>query len=56
MKMSNNCIYLMVQKACETLNERLAPIKAANPTGSWFDWIAKAYMERIALSAAELIT
>lgn len=40
------------QDACRQLNERLKPIKEANPKDSWDQWIHKAYMDRISLSAA----
>ncbi|XP_023299280.2 xanthine dehydrogenase [Lucilia cuprina] len=42
---------MAVLDACEKLNKRLAPIKEANPNGTWTEWISKAYFERISLSA-----
>uniref|UniRef100_A0A914VPR6 Aldehyde oxidase/xanthine dehydrogenase a/b hammerhead domain-containing protein n=1 Tax=Plectus sambesii TaxID=2011161 RepID=A0A914VPR6_9BILA len=42
---------LAVQDACNKLMARLAPFKKANPTGKWLDWVTKAYVERISLSA-----
>nr|P08793.1 RecName: Full=Xanthine dehydrogenase; Short=XD [Calliphora vicina] len=42
---------MAVLDACEKLNKRLAPIKEANPNGSWTEWINKAYFERVSLSA-----
>ncbi|PSN50798.1 Xanthine dehydrogenase/oxidase [Blattella germanica] len=41
----------MIQNACETIIKRLEPIKAANPKGTWADWIKTAYMSRVSLSA-----
>ncbi|VDM49917.1 unnamed protein product [Toxocara canis] len=38
--------------ACAKLNARLEPIKKANPAGTWKEWIRKAYLERISLSAS----
>ncbi len=37
---------------CSQINERLAPIKEANPKASWRDWVTAAYFGRISLSAA----
>ena len=28
------------QNACKTLNDRLAPIKEAQPEDSWEDWVS----------------
>lgn len=42
---------MAVLDACEKLNKRLAPIKEANPKGTWQEWINAAYFERISLSA-----
>lgn len=36
----------LFQNACNIINERLKPIKAANPQGKWDDWIKTAYFER----------
>jgi xanthine dehydrogenase/oxidase len=38
--------------ACQTLMERLEPIRQANPKGTWEDWIVQAYFSRVSLSAA----
>lgn len=40
-----------VQKACETLNCRLDPIRKANPTDSWEEIIRKAFERNIDLMA-----
>ncbi|KAK7788687.1 hypothetical protein R5R35_008349 [Gryllus longicercus] len=42
---------MAVLNACHTILERLQPIKKANPSGGWEDWIKAAYVERISLSA-----
>ncbi|KAH8273086.1 hypothetical protein KR018_000235, partial [Drosophila ironensis] len=42
---------MAVLDACNKLNERLAPVKAALPNGTWQDWADKAYLDRISLSA-----
>ncbi|KAL9892420.1 xanthine dehydrogenase rosy [Glossina fuscipes fuscipes] len=42
---------MAVLDACRKLNERLEPIKKANPKGTWAEWINAAYFERISLSA-----
>ncbi|KAK4295724.1 hypothetical protein Pmani_031735 [Petrolisthes manimaculis] len=36
--------------ACETIMTRLSPIMAANPKGTWKEWVKTAYMECISLS------
>ncbi|XP_078465987.1 xanthine dehydrogenase/oxidase [Lampetra fluviatilis] len=41
---------MAVKIACSTLLERLAVFKEENPSGSWRDWVNKAYMNRISLS------
>ncbi|KAK7065266.1 hypothetical protein SK128_021569 [Halocaridina rubra] len=43
---------MAVLNACEILLQRLEPIIAKNPKGSWEDWIKDAYINRISLSAA----
>ncbi|XP_073814863.1 xanthine dehydrogenase-like [Musca autumnalis] len=42
---------MAILNACEKLNKRLAPIKAANPKGTWKEWIQAAYLQSISLSA-----
>ncbi|XP_030559376.1 xanthine dehydrogenase [Drosophila novamexicana] len=42
---------MAVLDACEKINKRLAPIKQALPTGTWKEWINKAYFDRVSLSA-----
>ncbi|KAG8432674.1 hypothetical protein GDO86_017063 [Hymenochirus boettgeri] len=42
---------MAVKRACETLMERLYPIKSKNPIGSWKEWVNEAYMQSISLSA-----
>ncbi|XP_019892305.2 xanthine dehydrogenase-like [Musca domestica] len=42
---------MAILDACKKLNEHLAPIKEANPKASWQEWIQKAYMEGVSLSA-----
>lgn len=41
----------MFQNACTTIKERLKPFKEADPTGTWKDWVMKAYFDRVSLSA-----
>ncbi|KAJ1372162.1 hypothetical protein KIN20_034243 [Parelaphostrongylus tenuis] len=43
---------LAVQDACNKLLKRLEPFKKSNPTGKWEDWVRRAYMERVPLSAS----
>ncbi|KAK9496648.1 hypothetical protein O3M35_013084 [Rhynocoris fuscipes] len=43
---------MAVLNACNTINERLKPIKEANPKGTWKDWIKTAYFSRISLAAS----
>ncbi len=38
------------QNACQTLMDRLAPIRKANPDGTWEQWVQQAYFQRISLS------
>lgn len=42
---------MAVLKACKTIKDRLQPIIADNPKGTWEDWIKTAYLKRISLSA-----
>ncbi|XP_058982542.1 xanthine dehydrogenase [Musca domestica] len=42
---------MAILNACEKLNKRLAPIKEANPKGTWQEWIQTAYLQSISLSA-----
>ncbi|XP_073816384.1 xanthine dehydrogenase-like [Musca autumnalis] len=42
---------MAILDACRKLNERLASIKQAHPKSSWQEWIQKAYLEGISLSA-----
>lgn len=43
---------MAVLDACEKINQRLKPIKEANPKATWQEWISKAYFERIGLSVS----
>jgi xanthine dehydrogenase/oxidase len=43
---------MAVLNACEQINERLKPLKTANPTFTWEQLIHTAYFERINLSAS----
>lgn len=43
---------MAVLDACEKLNKRLAPIKEKYPKESWNQWISRAYMARVGLSAS----
>ncbi|XP_043916138.1 xanthine dehydrogenase/oxidase-like [Protopterus annectens] len=42
---------MAVYNACQILSQRLEPFKQVNPKGTWEDWIAAAYFERVSLSA-----
>ncbi|XP_075158749.1 xanthine dehydrogenase-like [Haematobia irritans] len=42
---------MAILNACEKLNKRLEPVKLALPKGTWQEWIQKAYMSSISLSA-----
>ncbi|KAM4698824.1 aldehyde oxidase-like isoform 2-T2 [Rhinophrynus dorsalis] len=42
---------MAVKSACQTLMQRLEPIKKKNPKGSWKDWVSEAYLQSISLSA-----
>ncbi|KAI9552332.1 hypothetical protein GHT06_022697 [Daphnia sinensis] len=41
---------MAVLNACQILMDRLAPIRKANPEGTWQQWIQDAYFQRISLS------
>ena len=43
---------MAVMYACEEIVKRLQPVMDKNPTGTWEEWVATAYTERISLSAA----
>ncbi|XP_032515070.2 xanthine dehydrogenase-like [Danaus plexippus] len=49
---SSDIYGMAVINACNTINDRLKPIKAKNPEGRWEEWISHAYCQRISLSAA----
>lgn len=38
--------------ACEKLVKRLEPIKAANPNGTWQEWVHSAFDNRVSLCAS----
>lgn len=42
---------MAILDAAEKINARLQPIKDANPTGTWKDWVSAAFFGRISLSA-----
>ena len=42
---------MIAQNACQTIVDRLEPVRQSNPKGSWRDWIIQAYFQRISLSA-----
>lgn len=42
---------MAVMDACEKLSKRLAPIKEQNPQDGWNQWVLKAYLDRVSLSA-----
>ncbi|XP_053327928.1 aldehyde oxidase [Spea bombifrons] len=42
---------IAVKNACETLCKRLEPIILQNPCGTWEEWVLRAFMDRISLSA-----
>jgi len=42
---------MAVLNACQTIVNRLEPIRQSNPKGTWKDWIIQAYFQRISLSA-----
>ncbi|XP_068446385.1 aldehyde oxidase 1-like [Clinocottus analis] len=41
---------MAVKNACQTLYQRLDPIRKKNPQGSWESWVEAAYVEKICLS------
>lgn len=41
-------------RACNELNERIAPVKTANPNASWKDLVKACYDEGVNLSAENL--
>ncbi|XP_062980216.1 xanthine dehydrogenase/oxidase-like [Elgaria multicarinata webbii] len=42
---------MAVSNACQAILKRLEPFKAANPKGSWEDWVSAAYHNCVSLSA-----
>lgn len=42
---------MAVKNACQTLYQRLEPIRKKNPKGSWESWVTAAFFEKISLSA-----
>uniref|UniRef100_A0A665VNZ2 FAD-binding PCMH-type domain-containing protein n=1 Tax=Echeneis naucrates TaxID=173247 RepID=A0A665VNZ2_ECHNA len=42
---------MAVKDACQTLYQRLEPIRQRNPKGSWESWVVQAIFEKISLSA-----
>ncbi|XP_024144651.1 aldehyde oxidase 6 [Oryzias melastigma] len=42
---------MAVKNACETLYQRLEPLRKKNPEGPWENWIRDAYFQKISLSA-----
>uniref|UniRef100_A0AAR2IZF2 FAD-binding PCMH-type domain-containing protein n=1 Tax=Pygocentrus nattereri TaxID=42514 RepID=A0AAR2IZF2_PYGNA len=42
---------MAVKDACQTLYKSLEPIRKQDPNGTWQSWVAKAFLERISLSA-----
>lgn len=42
---------MAVLNACEQIKARLEPYKAAKPEGTFEDWVAAAYFDRVNLSA-----
>ncbi|XP_026157717.1 aldehyde oxidase 6 isoform X2 [Mastacembelus armatus] len=42
---------MAVKNACETLYQRLEPLRQKNPGGTWESWVKAAYFEKISLSA-----
>lgn len=47
----NYTVMFCFQYACNEIMKRLKPIIDNNPNGTWEDWIKKAYLSRISLSA-----
>ncbi|XP_070786462.1 aldehyde oxidase 6 [Enoplosus armatus] len=42
---------MAVKNACQTLYQRLEPIRQKDPKGSWESWVTAAFFEKISLSA-----
>ncbi|XP_077466673.1 aldehyde oxidase 6 [Stigmatopora argus] len=42
---------MAVKNACQTLYQRLEPIREKDPKGTWESWVSEAIMEKISLSA-----
>ncbi|XP_060922759.1 aldehyde oxidase 1-like [Limanda limanda] len=42
---------MAVKDACQTLYQRLEPVRQKNPEGSWESWVQAAFFEKISLSA-----
>uniref|UniRef100_A0A673CNW7 FAD-binding PCMH-type domain-containing protein n=1 Tax=Sphaeramia orbicularis TaxID=375764 RepID=A0A673CNW7_9TELE len=42
---------MAVKNACQTLYQRLEPIRKKNPKGLWESWVTAAFFEKISLSA-----
>ncbi|XP_056303800.1 aldehyde oxidase 6 [Danio aesculapii] len=42
---------MAVQDACQILYNRLEPVRKKDPKGKWQNWIMKAFLEKISLSA-----
>lgn len=42
---------MAVKNACQTLYQRLEPIRQKNPKGPWESWVRAAFFEKISLSA-----
>ncbi|XP_019732886.1 aldehyde oxidase 6 isoform X3 [Hippocampus comes] len=42
---------MAVKNACQTLYQRLEPVRQKNPKGTWESWVSAAVMEKISLSA-----
>ncbi|XP_053996533.1 xanthine dehydrogenase [Hylaeus anthracinus] len=42
---------MAVLNACQEIMKRLKPVMDKNPTGTWEEWVATAYNERISLSS-----
>lgn len=53
---SSNQDQILIQHACEQLNERLAVIKTEMPEAAWEKVIETAYMRMISLSASGFAT
>ncbi|XP_013414652.1 xanthine dehydrogenase/oxidase-like [Lingula anatina] len=48
--MSSDLQGMAVINACTTIRERLEPYVKANPEGTWAEWVAAAYFDRVSLS------